>query len=361
MKCTMYAYGISPHLSQIYTGFSLLAAAGNIRLVQRLHQYNHAGSNLIRSTGPQDLGGVFVVLNDTKVLFYDLSDASSLRIDVLENVDYYFKRSYVSAAIPDRFKAIVYPLGLNYEVYTGRLISNEIARFLLRKTAFDNCPVGFIKRVAKLASISFLPTIANMCSPPVATQEPRVLFMARAWDPENEPPGLSAEVKAERKQINEMRACCIELLRKELGSYFCGGFVQTKYALDNYKRLILENAWISGKKNYLSVLRQFPICIATTGLHGSIGWKMAEYVAFSKAIVSEVLNCGVPCGFVKDKNYLEFDTPELCLQQAKKLLEDSERRQKMMVDNWEYHKAHLVPDKLVLRTLDIASQGNGGG
>jgi len=355
MKCTMYAYGTSPHLSQIYTGFSLLAANGEIRLIQKLHQYCQAGNKLMRSYGPLELGGVFVVLNDKKVLFYDLSDGSDLRSDVLETADFYFKRSYVGAVIPDRFKSIVHPQGLNYEVYTGKCIPHEVSRFLLRRTVFDKFPMELIKRVAELGSLSFLPTINNMYSPPKPHQEPRVLFMARAWDPESEPPGLSAEAKAERVEINEMRARCIELLRNQLGHYFCGGFAQTKYAFDNYKNLLLKNVWMSGKKNYLSVLQQYPICIATTGLHGSIGWKMGEYVAFSKAIVSERLNCEVPCGFKANKNYLEFDSPELCLQQAIKLLEDSQCRQELMENNWNYYKAYLKPDRLVLRTLNIAS------
>lgn len=356
MKCTVYAFSISPHVSQLYTGFSLLASNSKISLTQKLHNYCHKGVEVMRDLGPRDLNGLFVTLNDKKLLFYDTSDTPKLHCDALQISDAYFKRSYVYGTIPDRHKSRVYPLGLNYELYTGMLDRYEVSRFLLRKSLLDAFPREFAKRLAELVSLSFLPTTANMCAPPIFNQDSRVLFMARAWDPGGEGTILSVEEKAGRVQINEMRARCIELLRKELGPRFYGGFARTKYAMDNYSDLLLENALISGKEKYLALLRQFPICVATTGLHGSIGWKMAEYVAFSKAIVSQQLKCIVPCGFEGNKNYIEFDTPEMCLQETMKLVEDKQARQRMMENNWAYYKTHLIPDELIMRTLNIASE-----
>lgn len=355
MNCTMYAYSTSPHVSQLYTGFSLLAANGTIRLTQKLCNYSHKGKELLKKSKPEDLIGLFVVLNDNKVLFYDTSDSAELRSDALEVADAYFKRSYMSAAISDRHKFHVYPLGLNYELYTGKLNWKEVSRFLFRKSVVNNFPRELVKRIAELGSLSFLPTTYNTCSPPLLSQEPRVLFMARAWDPEDEPPGLSVEKKVERLQINEMRARCIEQLKKELGPNFYGGFADTKYANETYKHLLLESALISRKRNYLSLLQRYPICIATTGLHGSIGWKLAEYVAFSKSIVSERLKYVVPYGFEAQRNYLEFDTPGTCVSQTMKLVEDAQCRRQMMENNWQYYNEHLMPDKLVLRTLNIAN------
>jgi hypothetical protein len=350
----MFAYSTSPHVSQLYTGFSLLSAEGVIRLKQKFSNYSHPGVESMRSLRPRDLNGLFVVLDEAKTIYYDTSDSPHLRRDALEICDAYFKRSYVPSTIPDGYQSRVHPLGFNYEIYAGKLNIHEISRFLFRKAAFDNFPKELVKRCAELASLSFLPTIAHMCAPPVLTQEPRVLFMARAWDPEGEGAALSAEERAERMQINRTRARCIELLRKELGPRFYGGFARNKYAVQTYNELVLESPMSSGKKNYLSLLQNYPICIATTGLHGSIGWKLAEYVAFSKSVVSERLKPVVPCGFESKKNYLEFDTPEECVRQTIQLIEDKPARQLMMENNWGYYNTHLSPDKLVSRTLDIA-------
>lgn len=352
----MFAYSMSPHVSQIYTGFSLLAANGIVRLTQKLCNIPHRGLQTIGQLGPGDLNGLFVVVDDKTIVFYDTSDTPDLRADALEISHAYFKRSYVRSSIPDRDESRVYPLGLNYELYTGKFDRYEMSRFLLRKSLLKRFPIECLKRMAELTSLSFLPTIANMSAAPVRDQNPRVLFMARAWDPLGESAKVSGEEMAERVQINETRARCIELLRKEFGPRFYGGFAQTKYAVENYGNLLLESPLSSGKKNYLALLRQYPICVTTIGLHGSIGWKMAEYVAFSKSIVSERMNCVVPGNFEAGRNYLEFDTPEQCLQQTMKLVENADLRQRMMDENWAYYKAYVKADNLVLRTLNIASQ-----
>ena len=354
MKCTIYAYGTLLHLSQIYTGFSLLAMKGDISLTQQLNRYTFKGKELLGHLQPHATYGLFCVLDDERVLFYDVRDGSDLSDEVLEIVDAYFKRSYVAAVVPDRHKSKVFPLGLNYEVYAGMRDRYEFQRFILRGHVLDRFPVEMMRCIAQLCSLSFLPTVSKMHSLPMPDQEPRVLFIARAWDPDNDPPGLSVKEKSERGRINEMRAQCIELLRKELGCFFYGGFVQSDYACRNFKELLLENASVSGKKNYIALLKEYPICIATTGLHGSIGWKMGEYVAFAKAIVSERLNCEVPCGFEKELNYLEFDTAEVCLKQTMKLVQNRQIRHKIMFNNRLYFEKCLRPDKLVLRTLNIA-------
>ncbi len=352
--CTIYAHSISPHVSQLYTGFSLLAMNGEIRLKQRLYNYSHKNRVVLRNLAPHALNGLFATIDD-KVLFYDTSDSSDLLDGALQIVDAYFKRSYLRERIPDRYAARVFPLGLNYELYTGRLERHEIARFLFRKSVLNRFPKALLRAVAELASLSFLPTITNMYSPPKHLQEPQVLFMARAWDPKGELAELTEEEKRERVYINEMRARCIRLLRDELGPHFYGGFARTSYAMDNFKELLVEDALVSGKKRYVSLLHDYPICIATAGLHGSIGWKMGEYVAFSKAIVSERLNCSVPGDFTCGRNYLEFDTPEMCLEQTMKLVEGRGLRAQMMEDNWTYYNMHLMPDRLIMRTLKIAS------
>lgn len=359
MQCTMFAYSTSPHVSQLYTGFSLLSAEGVIRLKQKFSNYLHPAVESMTNLHPRDLNGLFVILDEAKTIYYDTSDSSHLRRDALEICDVYFKRSYVPSMVPDGYQSRVHPLGLNYEIYTGKLEIHEISRFLLRRAAFDNFPKELVKRCAELASLSFLPTIPHMCAPPVLSQEPRVLFMARAWNPDGEGAGLSAEEREEREQINRTRARCIELLRKELGPRFYGGFARNKYAEQTYKDLVLESPMSSGKKNYLSLLQDYPICIATTGLHGSIGWKLAEYVAFSKSVVSERLKPVVPCGFEAKQNYFEFDSPEECVRQTVQLIEDKPARQMMMENNWTYYNTHLSPDKVVSRTLNIAGEMNG--
>jgi hypothetical protein len=98
-------------------------------------------------------------------------------------------------------------------------------------------------------------------------------------------------------------------------------------------------------------MKQSSIGIASTGLHGSIGWKFAEYVAAAKAIVSEPLLASIPGAFEKGKNYLEFETVDGCVNSVWRLLEDEDLRYQMMKNNFEYYRSSLEPSQLVLNSL----------
>jgi len=84
------------------------------------------------------------------------------------------------------------------------------------------------------------------------------------------------------------------------------------------------------------------------------GWKMAEYVAFSKAILSERLVYETPGSFAPGKNYIEFTSPEECLNGAVRLIEDVALRQQLMRSNAAYYRDYLRPDALVRNALKIA-------
>ena len=149
----------------------------------------------------------------------------------------------------------------------------------------------------------------------------------------------------------------MELLGREFGDDFLGGFSHGDYAVKNYGGVLLRRIEASAKESYVGLLGRHPICVATTGLHGSVGWKMGEYVAFSRAIVSGKLNYRPPGEFKPGRNYLEFDTPERCVEAARRVFADAELRRRMMRSNREYYLAHLRPEALVKRTLDIGLAG----
>jgi len=179
---------------------------------------------------------------------------------------------------------------------------------------------------------------------------PRLLFNVKAFDPHNEPDRLAAKAE-ERMQINEMRAACIRALRTEFGRHFFGGFVPSGYARKHFKDELIREPELAAKKNYLRLLEAHPICVATTGLHGSIGGKFAEYVCLSKAILSERLNFSVPGALREGDNYLQFATVDECVEQARRLFVDRELRQRLMSHNARYYHAFLRPDMLILNTL----------
>jgi hypothetical protein len=155
-----------------------------------------------------------------------------------------------------------------------------------------------------------------------------------------------------------MRARCIRILKEELGDRFSGGFIANPYSLDHYAELTVSDG-PAAQEQYLETLRSVPICVATTGLHGSTGWKFAEYVAFAKAILSEPLLYDVPPPFAQGSNYLAFSTPQECLRTAVKLIEDTGLRRELMRNNSVYYRSQLRPDALVRSALTKALLAKG--
>ena len=83
-------------------------------------------------------------------------------------------------------------------------------------------------------------------------------------------------------EINSTRARCVELLRKEVGIAFYGGVAPDDFAQKHYSNAVLSDKRAFAKHNYLKILKEYPICVATKGLWHSIGFKFAEYIARSK-------------------------------------------------------------------------------
>lgn len=346
ITCRMIAWSNSPHLSQVFTGFTLLHRAGKIALSQECRKQDY-----FDRTKPQHLrdaghAHLLVIVNDNIKLYYDTHDSHEIDEAAAREVSFYFKRSYADHEIPEPFKAKVYPLGFNYLLYPSGLDDLEAQRSL---ALGDSSPWGYSQG---RALPSFRPTPENMQSAPEDVVPPKILFMTRAWEPFDHPERTKEKI-SERISINETRARCMELLREEFGSSFFGGFLPTDYAAANYGTVLLPDREIADKENYLRLLGAHSICVATTGLHGSIGWKMGEYVAFSKAIVSERLIHRVPGDFEPGRNYLEFDSPERCAETVRELFSNAASRRRMMKRNHEYYRSYLRPEALIERTLDI--------
>jgi hypothetical protein len=354
-KCTLLYHSRSAYLQQLYTGFAMLHRNGIIELTQKRLQkkprYASEAPHLIGANHAH----LAVVVNAGIRLHFDTHDAMEVATEAAEECDLYFKRSYSSAylnTLPGRIKDKIVPLGLNYN-----LIPDLIDLYALRRELFAHASVrdkvaALVRALDVKNLMGFRPRVAAMEAAPDHDAVPSVLFLVAAYDPYDDP-GRSREKIEDRRSINETRAGCLRLLSRELGALFMGGFIPNSFAVKTYPDLVVPAAWTL-QKNYIKKLRSHPICIATTGLHGSIGWKLAEYVAFSKAIVSEKLQYEVPGQFEPGKNYLEFTTPEECLSAARKLTADSKLRSELMRNNAAYYQQYLRPDSLVLNALKVA-------
>ncbi len=352
LSCELCCLSSTEHLEQLYTGFGLLARKGLIALrVRRAAGY---------SSRPYSAPILHVDLREQSVpgrkmrLTFDLEDHASLPPAArLDGTNVLFKRSYdpsVVGAARTPFRTL--PLGLNYSVLDSE-------GFGLRRALWARNPRDFTTMMVRhsrwLSRVIPLQQSIDACSPsrfeglPRLDGAPRILLMARVWDPDRNP-----ALKAERLEINAMRAECVRQLRKAFPSLFWGGLARDPHALKEYRDCVVPDDQISHKRSYVDLMHRSSICVATAGLRGSIGWKFAEDVAAAIAIVSEATRVSVPGTFGPPTNYLVFRDPQGCVECVGALVDSPARRFEMMRANVAYYHAFLRPDMLVWNALMTA-------
>ena len=116
----------------------------------------------------------------------------------------------------------------------------------------------------------------------------------------------------------------------------------------------------SSKSTYLESLKNALIGIANFGLEGSIGWKFAEYISHSMAIVSTPITGICLHGDLREgKNYIQFESIEECMEAIEKLMSNVPFRLAMQRENKLYYQTYLQPkEKMKLILSDIAEKCN---
>jgi len=355
ITCQLLSHSNGNPLQQLYTGFSQLQRRGIVRVAQTIVRRDFRSAHAPQHLRYARYAQLHVVVDGRLQLHYDVHDSREIDGEHLERSDCYFKRSYCSAYLEGLGEKArkVHPLGLNYLVY-----ADEPDRAALQRGIFlpdpENGKLRALLRATGLGGrLMYSPRFSALQALPDFDAPPRILFMTGVWDPHDDPQRAQDKIE-ERIRINEMRAACVRLLRREFGSRFQGGLIHSEFARRHYPDALLPDNSQSASRHYFELLRKHPVCVATSGLHGSIGWKFAEYVAFAKAIVSEKLNYEVPGGLAPGVNYLEFQSAEDCVTQATRLLGDRSLRHALMDANARYYQSHLRPDVLVLNTLLVA-------
>lgn len=282
------------HCSQILTGLLMLESGGGgycvkiSDLTENVDFPNHH-TPLV---GIEYLGKKIII--DVEDGYWDKSGMEYY----LNWCDYYFKRSYSlekNNEFTQHLKDKIRPFGLNYAVYYRNNPYNTIGWSVqeLVKNLAGKKPAGYF-------------TPSKFEEEPKRKNTPVVLFSCRLWEPSEKLPQYLNE---EREYINQTRINLVRQLKKEYGKYFVGGVQKSAYAMQYAKDILLPRT-MTERGRYLKTLHQSDICIGTMGLHKSIGWKTAEYVAASKGIVNETLHYEVPGNFLEGKNYLAFITNE---------------------------------------------------
>lgn len=331
----------SQHLSQLYAGFEMLQAKGIVDV--RLKGVSaYSGKPMLK-----------VRVNNQYTIIYDTLDGLNwIEGDITDNLeyfrnhiraDYYFKRSFDKKLVEYAPRDCrVFPLGLNYYITPKKLHKKNFKDSV--KNAIRNNPL-----IAKILKINHSDIFNEEFEYyPVVHKVNRILFLTRLWDPEEV---KQENLKAEREILNQYRADCIRICRKEFKDQFTGGLQGDRFTSGSRYKDLVAPYELTKRAFFLNQIKESNICIATTGLHNSIGFKLAEYIAACRAVITEPLHYEVPGNLETGKNYFCFDSAEELVKNIYKLSGDRELIRDMMFRNFIYYNNYLRPDVLVLNTL----------
>lgn len=174
-----------------------------------------------------------------------------------------------------------------------------------------------------------------------------ILYQVRLWDPASAKDAFS---EAQRQQMNAFRVECVRALREQFPSRAVAGVQDSAYSRMICPDLVISSQETS-RNSYFNLIRNSAIGVTSNGLHQSIGWKMGEYIAASRAIVCERPYFLFPPHFMEGQHYLGFSTPEELVIQVDGLLSQPHRIRTMMQENQNYYQEYQRPDRLVWHIL----------
>jgi hypothetical protein len=358
---SVHAGGLGVDSWFVFAGLSELAASGRIDL-------RYTSRRPPPGRGPW----IEVVDRENKqswTVSIDTIDQAYLNsFDRCSTADVTFKRSFSSESVerlPTEIGSRVAPLGFICEGRSGhergalkywvaQLRSMGIGGVARApRKALRSTVTKFWLAVGRTRPARGLPPLLTALEAAPKPSAPRVLFQVRAWEPH------LGENPSDREQVNQERAQTIRALKEELGRFFVGGFIPTDYARRTFPDCLSELP--TDTISYWRIIRQCDICVSTIGLHRSNPFKLAEYLAASRVIVSEPLQFAVPRGLREGSEIRTFTTPDQCVRVCRELLDDAGLRAKMQHASYEYYRSEVRPAALMWNRLnDLDRFANGG-
>ena len=368
---TLYPDTTNAHLSQIYAGLNQLHADRQIRLRHQRPDYGiqRAFTSVTLWLDVTDLGtGV------TRGLCYDLTDAGVMESeDGLRKCDVLFKRSFdpaLVATFDPRLAAKIRPYGLNVPSRSDRLglvlqqllfyylSPGNIGTYQNRRTRFDPIPV--LRQVSSAVS-GRLPAFASRAvsdwsvglleKPALGPEVKRVLFQTGLYDPDLMPVRTKALVEA-TVRINEYRVRVVRALKRAFGERFIGGLVPDAYARRYFGDCL--TTLDTRRQVYMDSMKASRVVVSSKGLHNSNPWKLAEYLAAGRCIVTEPLAYELPDPLVDGTHVVLYDSVERCVEACGRMLENDGLAREMQQQAVDYYRQFVRPSALMMNTLNEA-------
>jgi hypothetical protein len=338
--------------SLVYAGLCSLASAGQID-VRFVAGPARRRRSFRRESLPVCLEVEAYASGARRLFCIDLRDRSDQFVtDLLPHCDVYLKRSYYRPDVEKlpEFQHKVMPFGLNFPCRnvssTERALGTVAPQYAARLVC---APTDSLRQLSeyfiRIRGFLCLPDVKVFEQHPAKDVDPTIVFQTRVWTQDQTDPD-------DAEEINEGRVALVRALREAFGDRFVGGIIPTTYACERYPQDVSEE--VSRRDLYLAMSKRSLIGIYSRGLHHSLAFKLSEYLAAAKCIVTDPFHHELPVPLVDGKNFLSFTTPDECVRRCAELLKDPQLTAAMRRDNYRYYLDEVEPAAHMLRCFERA-------
>ncbi len=170
-----------------------------------------------------------------------------------------------------------------------------------------------------------------------------VFFAAWAW--------------AKHPDVNPPRARFVDVCRRAPGLEFEGGFAPRR------QQDVPDVAAISaprryGMVEYLDKLSRSAVAFNNPAVHGCLGWKLGEFLALGKAIITLPITLALPADLEPGVHVHDVDGSEASIEDAlDRIRRDDVYRRALQTNARRWYEEHLAPARVAGRLLEAAKCG----
>lgn len=106
--------------------------------------------------------------------------------------------------------------------------------------------------------------------------------------------------------------------------------------------------------DYLASTQRSAVALNTPAVHDCLGWKLGEFFALGKAIVSMPLTRTMPGPLASGEHLIVVDSVEQALEETVRLAADPAARLRLEAAAYRYFQQWLSPSAVIERLLDAA-------
>ena len=279
---------------------------------------------------------VFAVIIEQKGVDFkfiiDSRDANTFIEFELEWCNVYGKVNYNIETIPEKFKSKILPIGPSFAIKNWNLLQTfyffctNYYKFYDQIADKNNYKANFFRQYKRMSINEYRPS---------KTKENYIFFLSSIW--KSEP------------ITNQKRAIFIDVCKSFKTIFFEGGFAPRA----DGNNLGFNNLTISKRyslKQYLANTKHSVLVFNTPAVQSCHGWKLAEFLALGKAIISTTHLNELPEKLNHNEHLLYNDCDENLKSTIQSLLDDNELKLKLEKNARQYFERNLAP-KVIIEKL----------